>query len=162
MAADKPWYVDYFASMRRAYSERDCEDHELVPFAVLRVAIENRAPLPRWAALALLETGERLLQEPTRRGHNAVPYDRDVQRSVDDFRHTVVSKFRRTENLSIPEAIERATEYLDEVMGDGGGLPDSKKVVPLAGKSNSIRDSFWRVEKQQKMGVTFPKLRESK
>jgi hypothetical protein len=162
MAADKPWHVDYFAAMRRAYAERHAEDHDLVPFAVLRVAIENRAPLPHWAALALLETGERLLQKPTRRGHNAVPYDRDVQRSVDDFRHAVVSKFRRTENLACDEAIERAAEYLNASIGDGVLPGRNGKTVRLAGKPSSIRDSYWRVEKQRTNGVFFPKLRESK
>ncbi len=143
--------------MRRAYAE---PDGEFVPFAVLRICLENRAPLPRWAGIALLEVGERLLQKPTRRGHNASPHDRDVQRSIDDFRHAVVAKFRRTEKLTCTQAVERAVEYFDRNLPDGGLPGNNGKIFRISGDTSAIRDSFWRVEKLQTRGVSFPKLRE--
>jgi len=175
MPADEkpePWYKDYFATMRRAYAE---PDGEFVPFAVLRICLENRAPLPRWAASGLLEIGERLLHKPTRRGHNASPYDRDVQRSIDYFRFVVVEKFRVTEKLTYVQAIERAYDYFEQNMPNGGlatnkgamirnarrtgELAGTGWIIRNAGESSAIRDSYWKVKRLQDKGIFFPKLR---
>jgi hypothetical protein len=143
-------YKDYFEQMRRALAE---PDGEFIPFVVLRTCVENRVPLPRWAARALLEIGDRLIRTPTRPGHNSTAYDRDVQRSIDAFRAAVVSKFRKTENLSLDRARERAVEYLNQFMQDGRVA--GKRI---AGETSAIRDSCLRVARLRKK-PNLPRLR---
>jgi hypothetical protein len=157
MQADKQYagYRRLFAAMRRACSE---PDGEFVPYAVLRICVQNRVPFPLWAAQELLKHGDRLLRIPTQRGHNARPIDRDDQRTIDELRYTVVEKFRRTEKLSWRDAIERAVEYLGTTMR-GNLLGHNGRRFPIHGETKTIQASYAREAKRRKSGKVFPTLR---
>ena len=141
--------------MRHACADRD---GEFVAYVVLRLCVQNRVPLPLWAAQELLKHGDRLMRTPTRRGHNPRAIDRDDQRTIDELRYTVVEKFRRTEKLSWRDAIERTVDYLGTTMR-GDLLGHNGRRFPIHGESKTIEASYAREVKRRKTGTVFPRLR---
>ncbi len=158
MPADKkpqPGYQEMFSAMRRACAE---PDGEFVAYAVLRICVQNRVPLPLWAAQELLKHGDRLMRTPTRRGHNPRAIDRDDQRTIDELRYTVVEKFRRAEKLTWRDAVERTAEYLGTTMF-GDLLGHNGRRFPIHGESGAIEASYAREAKRRKSGKALPTLR---